>query len=191
MGMKTIRIDGVDYQGDETLVARYTDQVKRADAAEKALEKTNTDHQAALSKLEAERDTASERADKAEADLKQAKADAVDEKRLDAMVSAKLALFDAADRAGVEIKNDMSEGDIKRAVILSVFPTAKLDGKDETYLSARFDAAVETLESRADGESRAVAGEHPKSETREDAASARQRMIDYNNRTSRGGKGEE
>jgi hypothetical protein len=192
MGMKTIRIDGVDFQGDEGLVIKYTAEVKRADAAEKALEKSKADHAAALSKLEAERDTANDRADKAEANLKKAKEDnAIDEKRLDELVAAKLAILDAADRAGVEVKADMSDGDIKKAVITAVFPTAKLDGKDETYIAARFDSAVETLESRADGESRAVAGEHPQAETRNDSAAARKRMIELNRRLSRGDKAEE
>ena len=74
---------------------------------------------------------------------------------------------------------------------MAVFPQAKLDGKDDAYLTARFDSAVETLEIRADGESRVVAGEHPRAETREDAAAARQRMIEFNRRTSRGQKTEE
>jgi hypothetical protein len=192
MGMKTIRIDGVEFQGDEGLVVKYTAEVKRADAAEKALEKSNTEHKDAFSKLEAERDTANDRADKAETDLKKAKEDAVDEKRLDELVAAKLAIMDAADRAGVEVKADMSDADIKKAVITAVFPTAKLDGRDETYLSARFDSALEVLEDRADGESRALAGEPPaKGETRTDSASARQRMIDYNTRRSRGDSKEE
>jgi hypothetical protein len=192
MGMKTIKIDGVDYQGEETLVVKYTDTIKRADAAEKALEKAAGEHKDALSKLEAERDTAKDRADKAEADLKKAKADALDEKRLDELVAAKLAILDAADRAGVEVKADMPDADIKKAVITAVFPTAKLDGKDEAYLSARFDSALEVLESRADGESRAVAGEPPsKGESRVDSATARQRMIDYNSRRSRGDSKEE
>jgi hypothetical protein len=193
MGMKTIRIDGVEFQGDEGLVVKYTAEVKRADAAEKALEKANIEHKDAFSKLEAERDTAKDRADKAEADLKKAREDtALDEKRLDELVAAKLAVLDAADRAGVEVKADMSDADIKKAVITAVFPTAKLDGRDETYLSARFDSALEVLEERNDGESRAVAGEPPtKGETRIDSASARQRMIDYNTRRSRGDSKEE
>jgi len=108
------------------------------------------------------------------------------------VVTAKLAILDAADRAGVEVKKDMSDLDIKKAVIMSVFPAAKLDGKDEIYIAARFDSAMETLESRADGESRVVAaGGHPKTEGREDSASARQRMIELNNRRSRGDTKEE
>ncbi|MDR2150119.1 MAG: DUF2213 domain-containing protein [Spirochaetaceae bacterium] len=188
MGMKTIKIDGVDFQGDETLVVKYTEQVKRADAAEKALEKAATEHKGALSKLEAERDTAKDRADKAEEELKKSKADVTNSKRLDELVAAKLALLDVADRAGVEIKADMSDEDIKKGVITAVFPKAKLDGKDETYISARFDSAVETVESRADGESRIVAGEHHQPETRTDSVTARKRMIELNRRLSTGEK---
>jgi hypothetical protein len=190
MGMKTIRIDGVDFQGDETLVVKYTDQVKRTDTAEKALEKAVAEHKDALSKLEAERDTANDRADKAEEELKKVKADSADGKRLDEMVKAKLAIMDAADRVGVEIKEDMSDLDIKKAVITAVFPSAKLDGKDETYLAARFDSAVETLESHADGESRVIAGENPIVETRTDSTAARKRMIELNRRLSNGEKAE-
>jgi len=206
MGMKSIRIDGVEFQGDEGLVVKYTDQRKRADQAEEALEaaqkavkdaeKVHKDSETGLkeqiSKLEADRDSNKDRADKAEAEIEKLKKDATDSKRLDELVTAKLAILDAADRAGVEVKKDMSDLDIKKAVIMNVFPTAKLDGKDEIYISARFDSAVETLESRADGESRVVAaGGLPKSEGRDDSASARQRMIELNNRRSRGDTKEE
>jgi hypothetical protein len=191
MGMKKINLDGVEYEGDETLVVKFTEQRKRADVAETALEKERADHKAALSKLEAARDSHKERADKAESDLKIVKADALDPKRLDEAVDAKLVILDAADRAGVEIKADMSDADIKKAVITAVFPTAKLDGKDEAYIEARFDSAIETLEKHADGESRIIAGDNPKSESRTDSVSARQRMIDYSRRRSRGEKVED
>jgi hypothetical protein len=188
--MKTIRIDGVDFQGDEGLVLKYSELVKRADSAEKALTEAKADHQKALSKLQADCDTAKDRADQAEASLKKAKAAALDPKRLDEAVKAKVALYDAADRAGVEIKDDMADADIRKAVITAVFPNAKLDGRDAAYIEARFDSAVETLEKHADGESRAVAGDNPTAETRQDSAAARQRMIEFNRRLSRGEKEE-
>jgi hypothetical protein len=184
MGMKTIKIDDIDFQGDETLVVKYTGQVKRADAAEKALEKAVAEHKDALSKLEAERDIAKDRAHKAEEDLKKAKADAIDNKRLDEMVKVKLLIMDAADRAGVEIKDDMADLDIKKSVITAVFPKAKLDGKDEAYISARFDSAVDTMESRT------VAGEYHQTENRTDSIAARKRIIELNRRLSNGEKAE-
>jgi len=93
------------------------------------------------------------------------------------MVAAKVALKEAAARAGVEVKKDMSDADIKKAVILSVFPAAKLDGKDDAYLAARFDSAVETMESRNDGVSRVVAGENYTSDTKCDSVSAHEKMV--------------
>jgi hypothetical protein len=89
----------------------------------------------------------------------------------------------------VEVKDGMSDLDIKKAVISAVSPSAKLDGQNENYISARFDAAVEYLESHADGESRAVLGGGvlPAS-NRNDAAAARQRMIERMKAQSRGDK---
>jgi len=97
MGMKSIRIDGVEFQGDEGLVVKYTDQRKRADQAEEALEaaqkavkdaeKVHKDSETGLkeqiSKLEADRDSNKDRADKAEAEIEKLKKDATDSKRLD------------------------------------------------------------------------------------------------------------
>jgi hypothetical protein len=141
--------------------------------------------------LEAERDTAKDRADKAEAEAKKAKEDAakaVSSDRVKAAAKEMAALYDAADRAGVEVKDDMADLDIKKAVITAVFPKADLKDKDEAYISARYDSAVEMLENRADGESRAVAGEVPTAETRTDSKAARDRMVELNRRLSRGEK---
>jgi hypothetical protein len=187
------RLDnGMEYDAPEGFVQAYVSMKEKADGADKALTKEREDHKAALSKLEAERDTMKDRADKAEAEAKKAKEDAaISPDRVKAAAKEMAALYDAADRAGVEVKDDMADLDIKKAVVTAVFPSAKLDGKDETYITARFDAAVETLESHADGESRAVAGEHPQAETRTDSVSARKRMIELNRRLSRGDKAEE
>ena len=58
--------------------------------------------------------------------------------------------MDSAKKADVEIKEDMSDVDIMKAVIISVFPKSKerLDEKkdDLVYIQARFDAAVESIE---------------------------------------------
>ena len=185
--MKKIRIDGVEYEGEDGLVAAYQEQKKRADSVGSAVEKLEKDIKSLkkeLSAMEADRDNNKDRADKAEKELQEAQTAANDPKRIDAAIEAKLAIHDAARKAGVEVKNDMLDGDIKKAVILSVFPEAKLDGKDETYMSARFDAAVELLKTRADGKTRAVAGDN--FQTRRDSATAHQDMVDRLYRMSNG-----
>ena len=175
--MKKIRIDGVEYDGEEGLINAYNSEKKRADTAETKLDSAEKAAAKAKSTLEGELDTAKARADKAEKELKDAQAALNDPKRLDAAIAAKLAFHDAAKKAGVEIKNDMSDQDIQKAVILKVFPEAKLDGKDENYITARFDATVETLKTRADGKSRVVAGENYQGEARRDSDTAHQDMV--------------
>jgi hypothetical protein len=177
--MKKIRIDGVDYDGDERLIQFYQEQKSRADSAEKALETAKADQKSALSTLEAERDTYKERADKAEKDLKEAKALAADPKRIDEAVKAKVILMGAADQAGVEVKDGMSDIEIKKAVVLAKFPSAKLDGKDDVYITARFDAALEALEGEADAGIREVTADsslNAGSEDRNDVDSAYKNM---------------
>ena len=187
------RLDnGMEYDAPEGFVQAYVSMKEKADSADKALVKEREDHKSALSKLEAERDTAKDRADKAEAETKKAKEDAaISPEKVKAAAKEMAALYDAADRAGVEVKDDMADLDIKKAVITAVFPKADLKDKDEAYVSARFDSALEMLESHADGESRAVAGEVPATETKMDSATARQRMVELNRRLSRGDSKEE
>lgn len=194
MGMKKINLDGVDYEGEEKLIQFFQDQKKRADAAEKELEKAradSTEAKAAISKIEADRDIQKDRADKAENALKEAREQALDPKRLDEAVNARIILFDAAERAGVETKDGMSDLEIKKAVIGAVSPSAKLDGKDDVYIAARFDAAVEELDNRTDAEGRAVLGGGvPPASGRNDSAAARRRMIENLKAQSGGEKAE-
>jgi hypothetical protein len=81
-----------------------------------------------------------------------------------------------ADKAKVEVKEDMSDVDIKKAIITSQFPKANFDGKDEVYIQARYDAAVEMIGVKADGETRAATSDLPP-ETHADENDAREKMI--------------
>jgi hypothetical protein len=184
------RLDnGMEYDAPEGFVQAYVSMKEKADSIDKTLAKDREDHKVALSKLEAERDTAKDRADKAEAEAKKAREDAaISPEKVKAAAKEMAALYDAADRAGVEVKEDMADLDIKKAVITAVFPKADLKDKDGAYISARFDSALEMLESYADGESRAVAGEVPATETKMDSTSARKRMMELNRRLSSGEK---
>jgi hypothetical protein len=185
--MKKINLDGVEYEGDEGLILKFTEQRNRADTDEKALGKAKEDHAKAVSTLEAERDTHKDRADKAEQELKEARDAASDSKKIDEAVKAKLTLMDTAIRAGVEVKDGMSDLDIKKAVITAVSPAAKLDGKDEVYIAVRFDAAVEDLDARADNDSRQAGGGVLPPADRKDSAAAYQRMVERMKAQSRGG----
>jgi hypothetical protein len=186
------RLDnGMEYEAPDGFIQAYVTLKEKADNADKTLAKEREDHKAAISKLEGERDGAKDRADKAETEAKKAKEDAaLSPEKVKVAAKEMAALYDAADRAGVEVKDDMADMDIKKAVITTVFPKADLKDKDDAYISARYDSALEMLENRDDGESRAVAGEIPSAEPRTDSASARRRMVELNRRISRGEKAE-
>ncbi|MBR1715627.1 MAG: DUF2213 domain-containing protein [Treponema sp.] len=187
---KTVRIDGVDVEVEDSVASHIAALNKKADEAEKradGLEKEVADSKAAVSKLEAERDTEKARADKAEADLETARKDAMDDARIDAAVQERLAVFDAADKAGVKVEKEMKLDDIRREVIKATFPTISLDGKGADYVSACFDSAVAELERRGDSAQRIVGADGiGGTQDNYDSAAARQRMIDYNQRRSRG-----
>ena len=188
---KTVRIDGVDVEVDDSVASHINALNKRADEAEakaNTLAQEVTDGKSALSKMEAERDTEKARADKAEAELAKARADAQDDARIDAAVQERLAVLDAADKAGVKVTGEMKMDGIKKAVIAAVFPSVKLDGKNADYVEACFDSAKAELEKRGDSAQRIVGSDgHPGSGTDNyDSAAARQRMIEYNERRSRG-----
>lgn len=191
--LKKVNLDGIDYEAEETVIKALNAEKARADKAEKAekdaceekkamdkkvsdLEDKNKELEKRISALEAERDTAKEKADSAEKSLEEAKKTALDSKAIDAAVNAKMELLRNAEKAKVEVKADMSDMDIKKAVITSAFPNAKFDGKDDVYIQARYDATVEMLEAKADGSNRKFFSELPP-ESRADENDARNRMI--------------
>jgi hypothetical protein len=188
--MRKINVDGVEYEGEEKLVETYVAQKKRADAAEAALDKEKAAREGdkkALSAMEASRDTQRERADAAEARVKELETARLDSKALDAAIACRVALLEAASRAAVEVKKDMGDTDIKKAVILACFPNANLDGRDEAYIQARYDAAAEALADKADGTGReALGSSFLGGAGRADSAAVRERMIAGLKERSRG-----
>lgn len=189
--LKKINLDGIDYEAEAEVIKalkRADEKAKKAeeDACEqkKAMDKKVADLEdkekeleKRISELEAERDSAKDKADSLEKDLEKAKADSADPKRLDEAVKAKMELLHNAKKAKVEVKADMSDMDIKKAVIASQFPNAKFDGKDDVYIQARYDATVEMLEERNDAKNRQVTSDLPP-EAHADENDARNRMIE-------------
>lgn len=191
--LKKINLDGIEYEAEAEVIKALQKADARAEKAEKErddacgekktmdkkvadMEKKVTEFEKRISELEAERDSAKEKADGLEKELEEAKADSADPKRLDEAVKAKMELLHNAEKAGVEVKEDMSDMDIKKAVISSAFPKANFDGKDDVYIQARYDATVEMLCEKNDGETRRVTSDMPP-ENRADENDAREKMI--------------
>lgn len=174
--LKKINLDGIDYEAEESVIKALNAQKKRADDAVAELSKFKEDSAKELSVMSAERDTQKERADKAEEDLAKAKEEMMNSTKLDEAVNARIELYKNADKAGVEVKNDMKDADIKKAIIAKVFPKANLDGKDENYLNARYDATIEILAEKADSTSRQVLSDNMDIHS-DSVDEARKRMI--------------
>lgn len=188
--LKKINLDGIDYEAEPEVIKALHSEKERADKAENDacetkktmdkkvadMEKKVTELEKRISEVEAERDTAKDKADGLEKELDEAKKANLDSSRLDEAVKAKMELLHNAEKAGVEVKEDMSDMDIKKAVILSKFKNANFDGKDEVYVQARYDATVEILCEKNDGENRQVMSDLPP-ENHMDENDAREKMI--------------
>lgn len=191
MELKKINLDGIDYQAEESVIKALNAEKARADKAEKdacsakkELDKAIADAEKAkeelekkLSEIEAEKDTAKDKADGLEKELEELKKTSMDSTAIDAAVKARIELLKNAEKAGVEVKEDMSDMDIKKAVITASFPNANFDGKDDVYIQARYDATVEILCERNDAQTRAATSDLPP-ENHADADDARKRMIE-------------
>lgn len=144
--MKKIRLDGatVEHEVPEAVAIRLDE----LDAKVKALE-------ADKSTLQAKADSASEAL---EAEKKARTDEAAGfQTRVDAAVQSRIALVALATKH--EVKADGTDEEIRKAITLKAFPSAKLDGQDAKYMEARFDCAVEALDAavklKEDGSSNA------------------------------------
>ena len=188
--LKKINLDGIDYEAEAEVIkalntAKAEAEAVKNDACETKktmdkkvadMEKKVTELEKRISEVEAERDTAKDKADGLEKELDEAKKANLDSSRLDEAVKAKMELLHNAEKANVEVKEDMSDMDIKKAIILSKFKNANFDGKDEVYVQARYDATVEMLCEKNDGENRQVMSDMPP-ENHMDENDAREKMI--------------
>lgn len=158
MEFKTITLDGVEYKAEAEVLKVYNQTRTAVDeltAKKDSLEKEK-------SKIEAERDNLKDQADKLSNELADLKKTMVNTNKVDEMVKERLRVVSVAGKLEVEVKDEMSNVDIMKAVIVKQFPNSKLDGKDEVYIQARFDGIVEMLEVKenedADTSTRTVKG---------------------------------
>jgi len=184
---RTIQLDSVDYEADEAVIDALKKVEARADSLDGELEAAGVDK----SKLEAERDSYKAKFDAAELELENMKKAHLDESAINARVAQRIVLVETAKKAGVEVKGDEADVDLKKAVIAKVYADVKLDGKNESYIDARFDCAVEDLPKMltagADATVRAAVAPVVKADSADanSAGAARKRMID---RLSKRGK---
>lgn len=137
--MKTIQLDGVDYQADEKVIEAL--QAAQEDASTK-LEEIHT---VLAANDELERQVAD-----LQEQLEEAKGE-IDESLIDEAVNAKLAILDTARSAGIECDASDDVSDLKRKVIEAAFDNIELDSiEDEASINALFASASKVLSDAAD-----------------------------------------
>lgn len=137
--MKTIQLDGVDYQADEKVIEAL--QAAQNDAAEK-LDEIHTllsavdEKDSQIADLQEKLDTAN---------------DEIDESVIDAAVNAKIEIIGAARAAGIECDTSDDVGDLKRKVIAAAFDSIDLESiEDEASINALYMSANKVIADRAE-----------------------------------------
>ena len=144
--MPTINIDSVGYEVSpqvEVHINKLRADAIQTDSDKKAMQKQIDEKQAELDAMKEEMANCKSEEDKKDKARKDA---------FEAEVSARVELLSKASE--MKVKTDgLDTIGIKKAIILSVSPEAKLDGVSDDYINARFDAALEVASKKT------VAGE--------------------------------
>lgn len=148
--MKSVKLDGVEYEAEAKVLEALHNAEVRADTAE--TEAKNSAEE--LTKKDAQYDEVNAKYDALVEEHKALKENHIDADKVDEMIKERVELLSAAEKAGVEVKADMSSLDIMKAVVIEATPSAKekLDGANEVYVKARFDAVMESKASEKSDE---------------------------------------
>lgn len=146
--LKQIRLDGVDYEAEAAVITAYTKATERADAADAAVVSAKAEAQKALDTLQARLDAADEEKKALQVRLDAAPSDVA--ALVNAGVATRLSILAACERAGVEVRQDATDDELKLAVIRVKSPDFKAEGRSAEYIQSRFDAADEALTTDGD-----------------------------------------
>ncbi len=124
--MKTINLDGVDYQADEKVIHALQDAKSELAKAQENVEKLNADNDALREELEEEFN-----------------------ERLQDALDSKMKIIDTARGFGIEVKSTDSVENIYKKVVEKAFDSVDFKEKDASYINAMYDAACMKLEKDA------------------------------------------
>lgn len=137
--MFKINLDGIEYEAAAEVANAYKKAVARIDE----LSKESESKKGVLDEVTAEKERLKTKVDEFDKTLNE---------KVNTAVKARVTIVDAAKKIlEKETKLDeMSNADVKKAVILAVSKDAKLDDVSADYINARFDAALEMHVARND-----------------------------------------
>lgn len=153
-----ITLNGVTFKLKGDTAARQAvtkalgDGEQKIDELQAEMAKKDSEHAEALTKETARADAAEEAKTKAEAERDAATDPSSIRKRIDARVALERTAAEVLGEKFDEAAEKLDDEELRKKVILAVQPTATLDGKDEVYIRARYDSAVELHKENNPGE---------------------------------------
>lgn len=172
--MSKIRLDGVKgtFNADEEVVDYIETLTKQLAEAEARVSELTKELEIEVAKAKAEADAEKELKEQVAQELTELK------EQLPAMVEAEVkeqtALIEVASKADVAIEAGMSAQAIKTAIVLKAFPKADVEAlKQDAYLQARYDGAVELLAEKQEADKQAQVTEVGGQAVKQDSASDR------------------
>lgn len=148
--LKVINIDGVDYQAEADVIKKLNQLKIDNEKLTKDVDTKTKD----FSKLQADHDTLSDKLDIAEKKIVELGNQKIDDSEIQKRINERLSIIDSCKKAEVEFKEDESDIELKKKVIVKVFPNVSFDGKDEVYIIARYDSAIDILATKNDVENK-------------------------------------
>lgn len=150
--MEKVRLDnGIEYEASPEVAHALTESQNKVAALDSSLSTMKEDHSKEKVALEAKLDEAKEELSQVKADKKEMEESF--QAKVDSAVKARADLLATASSFKVEVKADMADADVKKAIVLAHSPKVDSDRLDSeaSYLDARYDLAVEKMnESKAD-----------------------------------------
>ena len=131
MSTKIKMDNGIEYEVPAEVKVAYDAMVEKADATKKDLDAMTAKFDSATAEIEKLKADA----EKQEADFKA---------KFDEAVKTTIELRSIAQKHGIEKADEMSNDEIKKAVVAKVHPKLNLDGKSAEYIAVAFDLAKDT-----------------------------------------------
>ena len=129
--MSKIKLDGIEYDVPAEVESAIKGMTEKADEQKKAFDELSAKHDSAMAEIEKMK----AEAEKREADFKA---------KFDEAVATTIELREIARKHGVEKADELSNEEIKKAVVSKVHPKLNLDGKSAEYIEVAFDLAKDT-----------------------------------------------
>ena len=159
MSTKKLRLDNeLEYEVPQEVKVLYDAATKKVDDLTAQLAADKAAAERAQSEIKAQLDDAKEKLDEAKKTIDEFPT------RVDAAVKNRLQLRDVATKAGVTLKGDESDRDVKVAVIKAMRPhtAATLDKADEAYIDGRFNIVCEDMDAGVSPSTNPVTQDGPK-----------------------------